>query len=97
MDIGYSARAVTDLDASVYLGDTSITHSSVVKIGGFPAVLETSRPDGADPCMLAISTADNQHLQVTALTLPGAFSVEQACEMTTKAATFAVTNLQALR
>jgi Protein of unknown function (DUF3558) len=97
MDIGYSATAVTDLDASVYLGDTSLSRSSVVKVEGFPAVLEIGRPEGAGPCMLAISTADKQHLEVRALTRPGAFSVEQACEMTTKAATFAVANLQALR
>lgn len=96
-DIGYVARAVTGLDASVYLGDTSFTDSSVVKVGDFPAVLEVGRPDGASPCMLAISTADKQHLQVQALTEPGAYSVEQACEMTTKAARFALQTLQTLR
>jgi len=97
MDIGYSARAITDLDASVYLGETTVTDSSVVEVEGFPAVLEIGRPENASPCMLAISTADQQHLQIQALTRPGVFSVEQACEMTTKAATFAVQNLQTLR
>ena len=97
LDIGYTARAITDLDASVYLGDTSVTNSSVVKVEGFPAVLEVGRPENASPCMLAISTADKQHLQIETLTLPGAFSVEQACEMTKKAAAFAVQNLQTLR
>jgi hypothetical protein len=96
-DFGYSATAVTNLDASVYLGDTSLSRSSVVKVEGFPAVLEISRPEGANPCMLAISTADKQHLQVEALTDPGEYSVEQACEMTTKAATFAIQTLQTLR
>jgi Protein of unknown function (DUF3558) len=97
MDIGYSARAITDLDASVYLGEPTVTDSSVVEVEGFPAVLEIGRPENASPCMLAISTADQQHLQIQALTRPGVFSVEQACEMTTKAATFAVQNLQTLR
>ena len=97
LDIGYTARAITDLDASAYLGDTGVTHSSVVEVAGFPAVLEIGRPENASPCMLAISTADQQHLQIEALTRPGAFSVEQACEMTKKAATFAVANLQTLR
>jgi len=96
-DFGYSATAVTDLDASVYIGDTSLTRSSVVKVEGFPAVLKIGRPEGASPCMLAISTADKQHLEVEALTDPGKYSVEQACEMTTKAATFALQTLQTLR
>jgi hypothetical protein len=95
--IGYSARTVTDLDASAYLGNTSVTTSSVVKVGEFPAVQEIRRPDGASPCMLAISTAEKQHLQIEAVTRAGAFSVEQACEMTTKAAMFAVQTLQTLR
>lgn len=81
----------------MYLGNTSSSTSSVVKVGEFPAVLEIGRPEGASPCMLAVSTADKQHLQVKALTPPGEYSIEQACEMTTKAATFAVQNLQALR
>jgi hypothetical protein len=97
MDIGYKATAVTDLDASVYLGDTSVTDSSVVRVEGFPAVLQIGQAGVASPCMLAISTTDKQHLEIRALTRPGAFSVEQACEMTTKAATFAVANLQTLR
>lgn len=95
--IGYSARTVTNLDASVFLGDTNLTTASVVKVGEFPAVQEIRRPEGASPCMLAISTADKQHLQVEALTRPGAFSVDQACEMTKKAAAFAIQNLQTLR
>lgn len=96
-DLGYSVTAVTDLDASVYLGGTSSSAAAVVVIAGFPAVQETTKSENASPCMVAVSTANDQHLQVRADTRPGAYSVAEACEMTTMAATFAVQTLQAIR
>jgi hypothetical protein len=96
-DLGYSVTAVTDLDATVYLGDSDSAEAKVVEVGGFPSVQETTEPDNASPCMLAISTAPGQHLQIRAETRPGGYSVPQSCELTMKAATLAVQTLQTLR
>ena len=96
-DLGYSATAVLDLDASIYLGKSGPNETTVLEVGGFPAVQESSDSAIASPCRLAISTSTGQHLQVRAETRPGAYSIEQACEMTLRAATLAVQTLQTLR
>lgn len=97
LDLGFSATAVLDLDATVFLGDSTRAETTVVDVVGFPAVQETSDPNDGSPCKLAVSTSPGQHLQIRAETRPGEYSVEQACDITMKAATFAVQTLQTLR
>jgi len=97
VEFGFIATAVLDLDATIYRGDTAQTKATVVDVDGFPAVQEMGNPENASPCRLAISTSPGQHLEVRAETRPGEYSVEQACDITMKAATFAVQTLQTLR
>lgn len=93
-DVGYSVTTVLDRDAEVL--ESGMVESTIVAVDGFPAVQETSESSDISPCRLAVSTAAGQHLRVMAVTR-GELSVEQACEMTLRAATFAVQTLQTLR
>lgn len=83
-------------DNDVALGPSNVSEFKVVVISGFPAVLETKNPEDTVPCLLNVSTADGQHLRVETVT-GGQLPLEQACEMTTKAAEFAVQTLETLR
>lgn len=97
LDLGFSATTVLDLDATIWLGDSAHVEVTVVDVDGFPAVREAGDPKNGSPCKLAISTSSGQHLQVRAETRPGEYSVDQACDITTKAAKFAMQTLQTLR
>lgn len=93
-DVRYDVTLVTDQDATTKTGTT--VESSVVEVEGFPGVQKKSDSSTMSPCELEVSTASGQHLEVLAMTRDDV-SVQQACEMTLKAATFAVQTLKTLR
>ena len=95
--ISFTLSTVLDHDvADQFLpshGDT------VIDVAGFPAVRQPASAAGLRPCSVLVSTSQGQFLSVwlnygsTENHLPG----EQACELTTKAATFAMQTLQTQR
>jgi len=95
--ISLNAVVVLDHDAGDLLnadrGDT------IVSVDGFPAVRQSFPAAGPRPCVVVVSTAQGQSLEVmlnygsTEAHLSGA----QACELTSKAATFAMQTLQTQR
>lgn len=73
--------------------------AQLVDVAGYPAYQEMD--DGVRPCTLAISTAGGQYLEMRldygSSSGSGWLPVEQACQLTIKAATFAVQTLQTQR
>jgi hypothetical protein len=72
---------------------------AIVDVAGFPAVRQAADAAGPTPCTVVVSTTQGQFLEValnyssTEAHLP----IGQACELTIKAATFAMRTLQAQR
>ena len=64
-------------------------------IAGFPAFRQSAEPGSVRPCNVLVSTATGQFLETDLFygETSGDLSSEQACELTTKAATFAVLTL----
>jgi hypothetical protein len=64
-------------------------------IAGFPAFRQSAEPGSVRPCKVLVSTAAGQFLETDLFygETSGGLSSEQACELTTKAAMFAVQTL----
>ncbi len=72
---------------------------TVIDVDGFPAILQTAPATGPQPCAVLVSTADGQYLEIrlTYGSTEAHLSGEQACDLTSKAATFAMQTLQTQR
>jgi len=96
-EITMSVSAVLDHDANdVFLPSHG---DAVVEVAGFPAVRQPADAAGPRPCTVAVSTTKGQFLEIVLsyASTQAHLSGEQACELTTKAATFAMQTLQTQR
>ncbi|MGH3802036.1 MAG: DUF3558 domain-containing protein [Pseudonocardiaceae bacterium] len=90
---GYSVKAVTQEDATVYLtGERDVT-ARVVLVAGFPAV-ENLRPTDERGCFVDVSTTAEQYLSVQYAESTGSNdTTEVACEKARVAAELAMLTL----
>lgn len=89
-----------DRDISVLLQpDSHGVTQSIVQVAGFPAVQERLSASSVTPCKLMIGVADGQNLEVKVLfgSTRDHPPIEQTCQLTMKAAEFAVQTLLATR
>lgn len=99
VEIQYTASVSTQHDIADLLGTTAArTTETVTEVGGFPAI-QFARPAGSiDPCSVVIGTASGQHLWIDLSVFPNeGLTVQQACQLTMKAATMAMDTLRTLR
>lgn len=87
--------------ADVLVPDSQGMATQVAEVAGFPAVRETGPERSLRPCLFAVSTKDGQYVEVRldygSSIQSGVLPLEQACERTLQAATFAMQTLQAQR
>jgi hypothetical protein len=71
----------------------------IVSVAGFPAVQQSASAAGPRPCVVIVGTAQGQSMDVTLNygSTEGHLTGERACELTVKAATFAMQTLQTQR
>jgi len=72
---------------------------TIVDIAGFPAVRQQSEIGSPTPCQVYVSTAPGQTLEISLhySSTKNHLTIEQACELTVKAATLAMQTLQKQR
>jgi hypothetical protein len=72
---------------------------TVTDIVGFPGVRQPADPAGPRPCTVIVGTAQGQALRLSLnyASTEAHLSGEEACELTIKAATFAMQTLQTMR
>jgi Protein of unknown function (DUF3558) len=95
-DVAYGVKARLDEDVTEWLGRGQAQQTSVLVIGGFPAVeLQAATTVG---CAVLVSNRSGQYLQIQMTSSDyDQFTIQQMCGMAKKAATFAAQTLQTLR
>lgn len=100
--VGFHLALVRDYDVSdLIVPDSHGVTMTVTDVAGFPAVREVKPAENLRPCKFAVRTAARQYVEVrldygSALS-SGFLPIEQACDLTLKAATFAMQTLQTQR
>jgi hypothetical protein len=87
--VDHDVSDVVDVDQ----GDVAI------EVNGFPGFQQPGQSGSVRPCNVLVSTAQGEFLEVDLFygKVTGDLPVERACELTTRAATFAVQTLLAQR
>jgi hypothetical protein len=72
---------------------------TVIEVAGFPALQQRADAAGPRPCTVGVSPAEGKFVEVVLnySSTEAHLSVDQACELTIRAATFAMQTLQTLR
>jgi Protein of unknown function (DUF3558) len=96
-EVAYAVKPRLDRDVTAWLRPGQVEETSVVTVAGFPAV-QLHGQSASIGCDVLVSTSKGQYLQIKMSSIHyQEFTIQQMCELATKAATLATQTLQTLR